>query len=203
MRLQKTGFQALAIAAAIAILPATASAQDSDTICQADTHPNRLESVLCNWSEAAGDQPFEAYAIRRSYSLIGPLERYVMLTKFDGEWHLQAVGFQRDYDGQKSIKQTYTMILEDVSDAEAAKMTSRFSDTAWTAIEDTFPKDIDQVCLDGSALTAYRYNEGTFEALSQHDCYGQSGLTDLADEMAKHVIAQEPDITPFIDGLLK
>jgi len=182
----------------MAILPATISAQEPDTRCDEAGHPNRLESVLCNWSELAENQSFEAYAINRSYSLIGPLERYILLANIDGEWSLQAVGFQREVKDNKFTSQTYKMTLEDISVEEAAKIKSRFSDAAWSAIEDTFVQNIDKICLDGSVLNTYRYRGDTLETLSQHDCYGQSGLTDLADGLAKHIIEQEPDIAPFI-----
>ena len=195
--------------AGILCLPFAASAQEEaqDELCGEHTetlNSYRLESVFCNYSAKYSDgEAFEAYAIKRSYSLIGPVERYVLLIRADEEWTLRAVGFQRDYDEKKLVRQIYEVRIEDVPAEDATVIMDHFSDENWAAIEATFPTEIDKICLDGTSLTAYRYDGSTLEELGQNDCYGPSGLTDLADKMARYAIEHDSGLEPFLRSLVK
>ena len=186
--------------------------------------PDSANHLICSLLQSTSNSADELYAIKLTVWEYPVSEEYVILSRRGDHWSLFASAGNLDHTGyfggdefSRVAVNTRETYAENIQPHYGENFRSYLSDDEWTSIlnqptviahgkwtpigtPETAPKG-KQSCVDGSALTAYRYQNDVFQTIYLHSCDSSSKLNDVAQKLVDIVIEVDPAIEPYIDDL--
>lgn len=188
------------------------------------TQPHSADRLICSLLNRASNSADELYAIKLTFWEYPVSEEYALLSRLGDHWSLFAKAGNLDYTGYSGGDEFARLAIntrethaENIPPHYGENFRAYLSDDKWTSIlnqptiiahgkwtpidtPETAPKR-KKSCVDGSALTAYRFQNGLLQSLYLHSCDSPSGLNDLTQKLVDIVIEVDPTLAPYIEDL--